>query len=81
MSNDVTTHDAMAAAALARNIQDMDASVDLHSATGGRGTSYEDPARSLGLRHALVDGFPSRLLHQQIVTTSVAVSESAPEGR
>ena len=74
MRKDVMTNDAMAAAALARNIQEMDANLNLRSAAAAGVTSYEDPARFHDLRHALVDEFQPRSLHEQIVTTSVAAS-------
>lgn len=67
--------DARAAAAPARNIQELDASLDLPSGVGAGGSWPEDPARSLVPLHDLAGDRQSRPLRKRIIAVTLTMPE------
>lgn len=81
MRNDVTTHDVRAAAALARDIQELDASLDQASAAGAGRASRGNPPTVLPLRRALVGEPQPASLCKQIVASPATANQAALEVR
>lgn len=67
-------YDAMAAAALARNIRITDDQLSLHAAAEAGVCSYEDPARFHGCYDDVLQEFQPHSLHEQIVANSLAAN-------
>ncbi|MGJ5814572.1 hypothetical protein [Paludibaculum fermentans] len=72
MKKDDARFDAMAAAALARNIRLADDQLCLSSADEAGVCSYEDPARFHAYCDDVLQDFQPHSLHEQIVANSVA---------
>lgn len=81
MRKDVTTHEVRTAAALARDIQELDASLDQVSAVAAGHASCGNPPTVLSLRHALADEPQPRSLRRQIVASPAAANPAALEVR